>query len=70
MERKSFQVPNIGCDGCVRTIKTEVSQISGVKMVEGVVTSKTVTVEWDQPATWQQIEQTLKEIDYAPAVSG
>ncbi|MBZ0282190.1 MAG: cation transporter, partial [Anaerolineae bacterium] len=31
MESKTFQVPNIGCDGCVRTIKTEVSQISGVK---------------------------------------
>lgn len=66
VERKSFQVPNIGCDGCVRTIQNEVSQISGVKVVEGVVASKTVTVEWDIPATWQQIEQTLKEIDYAP----
>lgn len=68
MERKTFQVPNIGCDGCVRTIKSEVGQISGVKMVDGVVDSKTVTVEWDTPATWQQIESTLKEIDYAPAV--
>ena len=67
MERKTFQVPNIGCDGCVRTIKNEVSQITGVKTVDGVVDTKTVTVEWDTPATWQQIESTLKEIDYAPA---
>ena len=67
MERKTFQVPSIGCDGCVRTIKNEVSQISGVKQVDGVVDTKTVTVEWDTPATWQQIESTLKEIDYAPA---
>ncbi len=69
MERKTFQVPNIGCDGCVRTIKNEVSQISGVKAVDGVVDTKTVTVEWDNPATWQKIADTLKEIDYAPATA-
>ncbi|MCA0455921.1 MAG: heavy-metal-associated domain-containing protein [Chloroflexi bacterium] len=67
MESKTFQVPNIGCDGCVKTIKNEVSQITGVKKVDGVVDSKTVTVEWDTPATWQQIESTLKEIEYPPA---
>lgn len=67
MEHKTFQVPNIGCDGCVRTIKNEVSQIAGVKKVEGVVNTKTVTIEWDTPANWSQIEATLKEIDYAPA---
>lgn len=67
MERKTFQVPNIGCDGCVRTIRNEVAQISGVRTVEGIVETRTVTVEWDAPATWQQIESVLKEIDYAPA---
>ena len=67
MEHKTFQVPNIGCDGCVRTIKTEVSQINGVKQVDGVVDTKIVTVEWDAPATWQQIESILKEIEYPPA---
>jgi copper ion binding protein len=67
MEKKTFQVPNIGCDNCVRTIKNEVGQIQGVKQVDGVVDTKTVTVEWDNPATWTQIEAALKEIDYAPA---
>ena len=67
MEKKTFQVPNIGCDNCVRTIKTEVGQIAGVKQVDGVVSTKTITVEWENPANWQQIEETLKEIDYAPA---
>jgi len=69
MESKTFQVPNIGCDGCVRTIKNEVSQISGVKTVDAAVATKMVTVEWDTPATWGQIENTLKEIDYAPATA-
>jgi copper chaperone len=67
MERKTFQVPNIGCDGCVNTIKNEVSQITGVKQVEADVKTKVVTVEWDTPASWQGIESKLVEIDYAPA---
>lgn len=67
MESKTFQVPNIGCDGCVRTIKNEVSQIAGVQVVDAQVDTKTVTVRWDTPATWQTIVATLEEIDYAPA---
>lgn len=69
MESKTFQVPNIGCDGCVRTVKGEVSQIAGVKTVEAAVDTKMVTVQWDAPATWSQIENALKEIDYAPATA-
>jgi copper chaperone len=67
MEKKTFQVPNIGCDGCVKTIKSEISELEGVQKIEGSVETKTVTVEWTNPATWQKIEAKLKEIDYAPA---
>lgn len=67
MESKTFQVPNIGCDGCVNTIKNEVSQIAGVQVVDAAVDTKTVTVKWETPATWDKIADTLKEIDYAPA---
>ena len=67
MEQKTFVVPNIGCDGCIRTIKSEVGQLSGVQRVEGDVATKIVTVEWDSPATWPQIVTTLTEIEYAPA---
>jgi copper chaperone CopZ len=67
MERKTFQVPNIGCDGCVRTIKNELGEIPGVKKVEGAVDTKIVTVEWDNPATWQKINAVLEEIEYPPA---
>jgi copper chaperone CopZ len=67
MERKTFQVPNIGCDGCVRTIKNELGEIPGVKQVEGAVDTKIVTVEWDNPATWQKITSVLEEIEYPPA---
>ena len=66
METKTFKVPNIGCDGCVKTIKNEVGQLSGVQRVEADKDSKVVTVSWDKPASWQEIEGKLVEIDYAP----
>ncbi len=67
MDRKTFQVPNIGCDGCVRTIKTEVAQIPGVQSVDADQDTKMVTVAWGEPASWKLIENKLVEIDYAPA---
>jgi hypothetical protein len=35
--------------------------------VKGDVESKTVIVEWDKPANWETIAQSLTAIDYAPA---
>ncbi|MBC7812595.1 MAG: heavy-metal-associated domain-containing protein [Burkholderiales bacterium] len=67
MESKTFVVPNIGCDGCVRTIQNELGEINGVQEVIGDVDSKTVTVKWDDPANWQKIVNVLQEIEYEPA---
>ena len=66
MESKTFKVPNIGCDHCVHTIKSELGELEGVASVEAAVDTKIVTVKWDVPATWQKIANTLIEIDYAP----
>jgi copper chaperone CopZ len=66
MEQKTFKVPNVGCNGCVNTIKGELQAVAGVKTVNGEVASKMITVEYDAPATWDKIVTTLKEIDYAP----
>jgi cobaltochelatase CobN len=63
---KTFVVPNISCDHCVRSIKNEVSDIEGVKSVDAKADTKVVTVEWESPATWEQINATLTEIDYPP----
>ena len=67
MTSKTFQVPNIGCDGCVKAIKGELSELAGVSRVDGDVATKTITVEWDEPANWETIVKTLTGIDYAPA---
>lgn len=67
METKTFEVPNIGCDGCVRTIKNELGALAGVQQVDGNKDTRHVTVTFDAPATWDVIVAKLNEIDYAPA---
>ena len=66
MTNKTFKVPNIGCDGCVRAIKNELSELDGVASVDGVVDSQMVTVKWDEPASWDKIVAALQEIEYPP----
>ena len=67
IETKTFSIPNISCGHCVMSIKNELSEIQGVANVEGNHESKTVTVEWDTPATLEKITSTLKEINYPAA---
>jgi copper chaperone CopZ len=67
MQSKTFQVPNIGCDGCTRAIQNELSALAGVTHVQATVADQKVVVEWGTPATWENIEAKLIEIDYAPA---
>jgi len=67
MAIKTFSIPNISCDHCVRSIKNELSEMEGVTTVEGDSGEKSITVEFEPPATLEQIKETLKEINY-PAV--
>ena len=65
MASKTFRVPNISCHHCVMTIKRELGELDGVTSVTGDVETKTVTVEWEPPATWDGIKSLLAEINYA-----
>ena len=67
MPSKTFEVPNISCGHCVMTIKNELGDLAGVSRVEGNQETRIVTVEWDSPATWEQIKALLVEINYPPA---
>jgi len=67
MESKTFSIPNISCGHCVGSIKNELSELDGVKTVEGNPESKSVTVEWESPVTLDKIVETLKEINYPAA---
>jgi copper chaperone CopZ len=66
MEIKTFKVPNMTCNGCVSTVKSEIEQLSGVFNVDVNKPAQLVTVEWDTPASWDLIEQTLIGIEYPP----
>jgi copper chaperone CopZ len=49
---------------CVHTIKTEVSDLAGVKSVEADVDTKQATIMFDSPATEELIKNLLVEIHY------
>jgi copper chaperone len=67
MATRSFRVPGISCNHCVMTIKRELGELQGVVSATGDVETKTVTVEWESPATWESIKSLLTEINYPPA---
>jgi copper chaperone CopZ len=52
----------------VATIQKELSELDGVAHVNGNPQTKTITVEWQAPASVTQIEARLTEIGY-PAVA-
>ncbi len=67
METKTFRVPNITCDHCVRTIQRELSELEGVASVQADPQTQGVTVEWDEASlSWEQVRHLLEEIHYPP----
>lgn len=64
MEKITMAIPAISCGHCVNSIKNELLEIDGVKVVEGDVTSREISVSFDKPATIEDIRNTLKEIGY------
>jgi copper chaperone CopZ len=67
MESRKFSIPSISCNHCVMNIKRELSDMEGVKKVEGDPGKKEITVSWEAPATVEKIKATLKEINYPSA---
>ncbi len=67
MKTVTYTIPNISCMHCVHTIKTEVSDLAGVKSVDANAQTKVTTITFDAPATEEKIVEVLKEINYPPA---
>ena len=67
MQRKTLSVPNISCGHCVMNIKNELSELDGVKSVEGSPEAKSIMVAWESPASLEKIKETLTEINYPAA---
>ena len=64
MEKRTFTIPNISCGHCVATIQKELNEIDGVTQADGDPQSKSITGEWQPPATVSGIETRLAEIGY------
>jgi copper chaperone CopZ len=67
MSTVTYEIPNISCNHCVHTIKTEVSELPGVSDVQGDPTTKKVTIVFEAPASTEKIEALLTEIEYPAA---
>ncbi len=64
MKTITYTIPNISCNHCVHTIKTELSDLAGVQAVDADVAAKQATITFDAPATEAKIKETLAEINY------
>lgn len=62
MTTKTYTVPGISCEHCVRAISEEVSSVEGVDAVDVSVLDKTVTVSG--AATSQAVEAAIIEAGY------
>lgn len=67
MQSVTYTVPNISCKHCTHTIAMELSEIEGVSEVEADVQTQLVKVNFEPPATEQEIKNTLAEINYPAA---
>jgi copper chaperone len=66
MTSRTITVPNISCGHCVHTVEMEVGELAGVTNVKASVDDKQVLIEWQEPASWEQIESLLHDINYPP----
>jgi copper chaperone len=64
MNTITYQIPNISCGHCVHTIKSEVSELEGVKSVEADQITRTATIVFEPPATEALIKSLLVAINY------
>ncbi len=64
MKKITLNVPGISCNHCVHTIKTELSDLAGVKSVTADAQTKLVEVEFEDPASENAIRELLQEINY------
>lgn len=67
MTTDTFTIPNISCGHCVAAVKDELSELAGVRSVNGDPATKAVTVDYEAPATVDQIKAKLVEINYPAA---
>lgn len=64
MNKITYKVPGISCGHCVNTIEMEIGELEGVKTVKAEMETRTVTIEYQDPASEQLLLDTMSEINY------
>jgi hypothetical protein len=65
MNSKTFMIPTM-MEADAEIIQTELEQMAGVREVRIHLSTHTVTVAWSAPATWEEIDRRLQELNFAP----
>ena len=60
----TLKTPAISCGHCVHTIQSELGEMPGIRSVQADQTTRLVTINFDSPATKEEIEKMLAEIGY------
>jgi len=64
MQNVTYRVPGISCGHCVNTIEVELSEVEGVTRVKAEAESKSVSIDFQDPASEGQLIDLLKKINY------
>lgn len=67
METRTFQIPALVAQTDREVVENALRQLVGVRTVELNHPVKEVTVHWDAPTSWHDIERTLGDLGYRPA---
>ena len=63
----TYSIPNIHCGHCVHTIQSELIDLPGVKAVRADQNLRNATIEFEPPASEEQIKALLESIAYPVA---
>ena len=64
MNQVKYEIPNITCGHCVNSIQDEVNKLPGVSGVWADQETKSVEIEFEDPATEEIIKNLLDSINY------
>lgn len=64
MNKVTYEIPNISCGHCVNTIETELKDMKGIIDVKADIPTRSVSIEYQDPADESSILNLLEEINY------
>ncbi len=64
MEERTVHIPTMACGGCGGLIRGEIESLEGVQSADVALETRTLTVAWQAPATWDAIRAALAAIGH------